>query len=46
MEEKAWKQYFIKYIKIFLNMGISLGGIFLDNRYDCQSAGAFLGKAS
>ncbi len=29
MEEKAWKQYFIKYIKIFLNMGISLGGIFL-----------------
>ena len=29
MEEKVWKQYFIKYIKIFLNMGISLGGIFL-----------------
>lgn len=29
MEEKAWKIYLKKYIKIFLNMGISLAGIFL-----------------
>ncbi len=29
MEEKVWVIYLKKYVKIFLNMGISLVGIFL-----------------